>query len=251
MNVCLLTGAVASHESASTRVDLPAFRKATQPMLLVFDAIEAALAKLPLAARDTLPEWGIVVGVDHGELEVTKDFLCTLKNRGMARPFLFQNSLHNATLGFLSMQLGLMGPGATTSTGFFGGEDALDLACDYVRSGAASVCFAIGVEALDDEMLPAAQYLLGSNARCGNGAAVAIVASEEFVAQHGLKPLARSIDVRCHRKAGAGKAQVGSDAFYGANAIERVILALAARVGSLELQKPDGAFSRIEMEIVS
>lgn len=258
LRVYALAGAVAQAETAALRADLAEFRKATQPMLFVFDAIERALKTLAPSVRETLTEWGVVVGVDHGELEVTKEFLCTLKSRGMARPFLFQNSLHNATLGFVSMHLGLTGPGATTCTSFFSGEDALDMACDYVRSGAAAACLAVGVEALDAEMVPAAQQLLGARARCANGAAAVVVASEAFVRQHGLTPLARLDGIRCHRNPGDTRLSQqdpegleGAPAFYGADAIQHVVHAFATvaerGAATVDLTKPDGTSSRIEL----
>ena len=115
--------------------DLPEFRKASVPMMLAAKALEHSLASLTPSALRNKADLGLVVGVDHGELEVTKDFLVTLAQKGIARPFLFQSALHNATLGFLSMRHGLTGPGLTTSTHEFAGEDALELAADLVRGG--------------------------------------------------------------------------------------------------------------------
>ena len=46
----------------------------------------------------------------HGELESTFEFLKGVSQRELARPFLFQNSLHHSTNGFTSQKFKLMGP---------------------------------------------------------------------------------------------------------------------------------------------
>jgi hypothetical protein len=242
--------AVADMAAPAALADDPDFRKASVPMALAYDAARAAVAGLPDSARATLEDWGLVVGVDHGELEVTKDFLCTLHAKGVARPFLFQSSLHNATLGFLSMRLGLRGPGLTTTTLFFGGEDALTLGADLIAGGDCDACLCIGVEATCTEMKPVVGALLGDAATPGDGAAAVILTSRAFAAEHGLRgPTLMRVD--CDRRPGATARQSPSgpiEGYYGANALAHLAGALAGGpMVTLVLPKPDGSQSRVEL----
>lgn len=243
----LIGAGKATAEGALARRDAPEFRKASLPMLLAVQAVEEALAHLSPGARAAAPTFGLVVGVDHGELEITKEFLCTLANRGIARPFLFQSALHNATLGFLSMHFGLMGPGLTTSTHDFAGEDALTLATDLVTGGDCEACICVGVEAIDDAMVSGVMALRDDPRPPASGAGAVILASAAFAARHASAANLRLGAVRCSRRPVDERARPEAD-FYGAHAVEQVALAwLAARPTALKLQKPRGASSAIEL----
>lgn len=91
----------------------PELRRATRNMVAALEQVEALLATLPDGWLDAHRAIPVVVGTDDGELATTTAFLETLGRTGVARPFLFQSSLHHATLGFLSERLGLRGPGFT------------------------------------------------------------------------------------------------------------------------------------------
>jgi 3-oxoacyl-[acyl-carrier-protein] synthase II len=244
----VVAAAVADLGAPAALADDPDFRKASVPMALAYDAARSAVARLPETVRATLSDWGLVIGVDHGELEVTKDFLCTLHAKGVARPFLFQSSLHNATLGFLSMRLGLQGPGLTTTTMFFGGEDALALGADLLAGGDCDACLCLGVEAIDRDMKPVVSALLAPAATPGDGAAAVVLATRAFATRHGLGgPTLKR--VACDRRVGAARASEASLAdYYGANAVAHVAAAWAgARQTTLVLPKPDGSQSRVEL----
>ena len=90
----------------------PELRRATPNQIAAFEACESALAGCPVNDR-----LGLVVSTVHGELDVTKEFLGTLAKTGVARPILFQNSLHNAIAGFLTGTLKITGPTLTVSGG--------------------------------------------------------------------------------------------------------------------------------------
>src|SRR5690606_22140019 len=81
---------------------LPIFRKASKNMITAFAATENLMASLTELMGEFGDEVGIVLGSGHGEIEITLDFYEKLGKQNLARPILFQNCLHNSTLGFLS-----------------------------------------------------------------------------------------------------------------------------------------------------
>ena len=60
---------------------------------------------------------GFIYASHFGEIESSTQYLYDLKTDQMAKPILFQNSLHNSALGFVSIDLKLKGPALTVSGG--------------------------------------------------------------------------------------------------------------------------------------
>jgi len=89
------------------------YRKATLNMAMVTLSCEQALRHLPEDANKS--QVSFVVATHFGEVSSTLEFLSTYHETQTPRPILFQNSLHNSTLGFASLQLGLTGPAMTVS----------------------------------------------------------------------------------------------------------------------------------------
>ncbi len=104
------------HEMTESEINLeildPAFRKATSNMIAAHAVCQKTLAGLTEAQKKSL---SFIVATHFGEVSSSLEFLTTLKESKMAKPILFQNSLHNSTLGFVSIQLGLTGPCFTLS----------------------------------------------------------------------------------------------------------------------------------------
>jgi len=93
----------------------PAWRKATRNMMLAVKSMERALLQAPMLMERRRSGLGLIVGTNSGEIETSAEFITTLARSNMARPVLFQNSLHNATAGFASIHFGLTGPVFTLS----------------------------------------------------------------------------------------------------------------------------------------
>ncbi len=91
----------------------PSYRRATMNMALTTLTAEDVLKKLP--AGVTRADVSFVVATHFGEVNSTLEFLNTYHETQVPRPILFQNSLHNSTLGFASIQLGMTGPCMTVS----------------------------------------------------------------------------------------------------------------------------------------
>ncbi len=93
----------------------PAWRKATRNMIMAVKSMEQALLQTPMLMERRRADLGLIVGTNSGEIETSAEFVTTLAGTGVARPLLFQNSLHNATAGFASIHFGITGPAFTLS----------------------------------------------------------------------------------------------------------------------------------------
>jgi 3-oxoacyl-(acyl-carrier-protein) synthase len=91
----------------------PSYRRATMNMALTTLTAEDVLKKLPEGTSRA--DVSFVVATHFGEVHSTLEFLNTYHETQTPRPILFQNSLHNSTLGFASIQLGMTGPCMTVS----------------------------------------------------------------------------------------------------------------------------------------
>jgi hypothetical protein len=124
----------------------PGFRKATTNMALAIAAIEKAITQIKSIFEDNRSDFGLVLVSNSGELETTIDFLKTLDNLKIARPFLFQNSVHNATAGFLSIHLELNSPAVSISSGTFSEEQAIETANLLINGGQCKFCFVLSID---------------------------------------------------------------------------------------------------------
>lgn len=91
----------------------PSYRRATLNMALTTLTAEKVLQQLPTGV--SREDVSFVVATHFGEVNSTLEFLNTYHETQTPRPILFQNSLHNSTLGFASIQLGMTGPCMTIS----------------------------------------------------------------------------------------------------------------------------------------
>jgi hypothetical protein len=124
----------------------PSWRKATRNMTMSVRSMDLALLQAPMALERGRARMGLVVGTVSGELETSAEFISTLAQTGMARPLLFQNSLHNATSGFASIHFGLTGAAFTISDGARTPGEALHLAGMLIRENICAVMLVTLVE---------------------------------------------------------------------------------------------------------
>lgn len=142
-----ILGASVMHPSDLTGWTMPpAWRKATRNMILSVRSMDMALLKAPMALERGRSSVGLVVGTNSGEIETSADFMTTLVRTGMARPLLFQNSLHNATTGFAAIHFGLTGPAFTISDGVRTPTEALNLASMMIQEDVCKVMVVTLVE---------------------------------------------------------------------------------------------------------
>lgn len=89
------------------------YRKATMNMILSSKACENVLQSVPGVPKNDI---SVIFATHFGEVESSLDFLSSYSQTKTPSPILFQNSLHNSSLGFSSLVLKLTGPGLTIST---------------------------------------------------------------------------------------------------------------------------------------
>jgi 3-oxoacyl-(acyl-carrier-protein) synthase len=197
-----------------------------------------------------------VFGTSHGELEVTKDFLVTLSTKGLARPILFQNSLHHSTLGFISLKLGISGPGITVSNHFFSGEDAVSAAIDLIEGGHCDIAVTVAVDTIVGGLEAAlGQYYPGGTIKA-EGAGCLILANDAGLKRLGVTPLAAFGGITINHQISKQKTksehiEVYSD--YDADGVEKIALYLqeTKALKTLSLKKPDGTLAIIRWEKLS
>lgn len=124
----------------------PEFRRATEAMRMAYSSCVQALASVEKLNIEERAKISLIVGTTYGELEITKDFLKDFFLHKIARPTYFQNSLHNAILGFLSIHLNLHGPGVTISNGDKTQENLIEIAEMQLNSGEADLCLVCYVD---------------------------------------------------------------------------------------------------------
>jgi hypothetical protein len=246
-----LMGAAFSTEAAVERIRmLPDFRKATRNMAMAYASLEPLLAELD---SEIVRETGLVFGSSHGELETTKEFLKTLAATEVARPILFQNSLHNSTVGFLAMKVGITAPTVTLSNGMHTAEDVFEAARTLLDDGMLDTVFVT----VADGVVPELRSVMEMNHHpsgmgLGEGAATLLLTSrpERFT-----KPwIARFSDgFRIVRSGPAAPARcvpiADSVADYDTNSLERLAKAVLDRNSPpFFVAKRDGGFSEIAWE---
>lgn len=241
MNLQVLSHGQATGAALERFQALPAFRKATRAMKLACASIDEALGEEASRLRSLLasrPErFALVMGSAFGELETTKDFLSTLADTGMARPLLFQNSLHNSTTGFASIHFSFTGPVLTTSHGIFVAEQSLELASLLLDRAHCDFCVVTVVETFLPE--------LGSQGPRSESdkreTARSLILSRAGVFEDfGLRSRAVIEDVACHRQIGSSKLSYDALFLNGENSLEKFLAAMerSGDGSSLRIEKP-------------
>lgn len=267
----LLAAATADPARLPELKALPAFRKATRNMALAWLSVDAALEPLRAAGRVTFEDAAMILGSSHGELETTKEFLKGLADSRIARPLLFQNSLHNATLGFVTMRLEFTGITLTVSSRHFTGEDSLLTARDLIESGFCSMAIVTGVDTLVADLHEALLLAYPSGISLGEGAATVILASEEGRRRLGAASLGLLEGIDYERdspldaegkqeergddneRMTAAMDRLPSGRYHDSDAIRRLVIELAgdeppgSRPRWIELAKPNGSRTRIRL----
>ena len=233
-----LRSSIAGKESLGALRSRPELRKATEMMLWAFEATRACVEGVGLTGS----ELGIVVGSGQGELETTKEYYRVLAQENVARPFLFQNSLHHSTAGMLSLALKITGPAVTVSDSFFSGESAVDMAATLLDSRQCLACLVVGVDTLVPAFEKPIRTRFPKDLVRGEGAAALLVAREE--GWEGLGGKAEFVIESWSR--GFETDSKNLNGYYEADGIARLIEGKNTE-GALTQPKPDGTFSRFQL----
>jgi hypothetical protein len=172
-----LVGVGFARETEVERIGkLPDFRRATRNMVMAYASLEPLVSTRPAGVGEAT---GLIFGSSHGELETTKEFLKTLAERKLARPILFQNSLHHSTAGFLAVKIGMTAPTLTFSNGEDTAEDAFEAARMLLTEGMFDSVFVT----VADGCVPDLREVMELNhfprgARLGEGAATLLLTTK-------------------------------------------------------------------------
>ncbi len=241
MNLEVIGAGLGAAEQVDALLAKPAFRKATRNMTLAFAAADAALSRLN---RENLhavaAENALVLGTCFGELDTTREFLDGFYEQRLARPLLFQSSLHNATTGFLAIQLKLTGPSFTVTRGAGSGLAALELAATLCSSGMCQTCMVLSVEARITGLEPLLQPHQSSQA--DDGAAALLIGIEGAAQRLGSVPWAFLEEVDTLVPGFAGDSEVDAVPNLAAPLARCPVTQLAAA-----LQKSDAARGQLAL----
>lgn len=234
----------------------PEFRKATLNMILAAASQDQAFAGIGhTLTQENLSSAAMVFGSSYGELGTTISFLDYLSQSGVARPLLFQNSLHSATLGFLAIRLKLTGPSVTASNSYYTAEDCIELATTLLKEMDLSFCVVTAVDSFVTQLKIDAEENIGSK---GEGAATLVLSSKEKAEKMGWPVLAYLKGIR--RTSSSLEGLSGSfvvdtnSQTYHSDMIEKLALQLRSNSGrpeSLWLKKMDGNHTVVELEWLS
>lgn len=127
--------------------------------------LSAGLDAVAEAGLDADPaRCGVVVGTGVGGIRTLEEQQRTFLERGPERvsPFLVPMMMANATAAHLSMRLGWTGPSLCVETACAAGANAIGEALRLLRSGAADVVLAGGVEAAITPLTVSAFWRMGA-----------------------------------------------------------------------------------------
>ena len=242
MKLHILAAGISRGQDLSRFQRDPDFRKATLNMMMGYAALEPVIKKFP-----KLETAAFVLGSSSGELQTTHSFLSSLANQGVARPLLFQNSLYNATLGFLALKLGATGPTVSVSNRHFTGESCLETASILIDSGI-PLCIAVAVETRVAAIETGLLQNYPGEMTLDEGAVAVLLTDEKNARALGAETLAVVESIEYHKQGG----EPVSGPYYDSNAIERMLEAIINSGDGeipkeLKLSKPDGSFSRIRL----
>jgi len=133
----------------------PNLRRATKNMVFSKRLLDKLFEVQPAHTKSiSKNRMALVLGTAHGEIGATTDYFRAYTLEQIAKPIHFQNSLHNSTLGFLSIHYQLTGPTFAVSTlneNYFG---ALSAAKDSLLLKECDLAIALCIDWVPPEVIP-------------------------------------------------------------------------------------------------
>jgi 3-oxoacyl-(acyl-carrier-protein) synthase len=183
----------------------PQSRRIDRTSLLALAASRLALADAGLAPGVLDPaRTGLGLASAAGNVEETATFLDRLAERGTGTPLLFPNLVMNAPLSYVSIELGVTGPGAMLSEHEASGEAAVAWGARLVADDAVDVCLAGASDEITTGLLrlrtetrtlgrgaPRPLDLAADGPALGEGAAVVVLESPSAAARRHARVYAR------------------------------------------------------------
>lgn len=155
-------------QDVSSDLELDSNRKKSANMVLTSALLNELMEQTHKVIK--LEEVNVIFTSSEGELQQTFDFFKNLA-QGRARPILFQNSLHNSTLGALSLELPHIASGITMSNGDICFESAIDMALAGTSSLPVMI---LGVDVYTPEIQKVRAEAYGSGIELTSGGCAAV-----------------------------------------------------------------------------
>jgi hypothetical protein len=206
-------------------------RKKSQNMLLASRTVEDILNQMQNVTGFAETELDLIFCSGEGEIEQTFEFYKNLaQNR--ARPILFQNSLHNSTLGSLSLEVPKIASGITVSNGDLSFETAIDVA---LSSQSTNPVLILGVDAYNKEINLLRTEFYQDNVEFIAGGCGGLFVPDDHPLFHALQgPIIKDIKFETTEKA-----QKFSN-YYPSNGLEAIFEQLKQTTSTFSLLRPKG-----------
>ena len=217
----------------------PEFRKASINMKMAYHSILQATENF-----NHLEDCSFVLGTSYGEIDNTKEFLKNLAVSGLARPILFQSSLHNGTLGFLALELKMKGPSFTISEHCFSGEKALLQAIDLIKADISPASLVTAYDIMSPALLSVLVHHYPHFKQWKDSAGSLILASDHYVREKKLTPLAWLDTIECFQYSQEANSILND--FNDSDAIYKIANAIQESKSEITLIKPDLSFSKFK-----
>lgn len=183
---------------------------------------------------------GLYIATSYGEMMANYGFY---KNLGQnhARPILFQNSLHNSTLGFLAQQYKLKAMGRTIVQGEHSAEYGIQACIDDLLLEKLDLAILFCHEFLPGELDETLLTFYPEGTQLKNGACCCVFATDEFVNRHRLISLAKIKDIQIFHSSPL-EDESSHQNFYDSNVLELFTQSLDAfnQTKKLSLSRPGG-----------
>jgi hypothetical protein len=244
MKLSILAAGYALPDTGAELASEREFRRSTRSILKGVVLLRRLFEKNPslkeLAEKKRL---GFIVSSSVGEIEITRDFLKDFALSDTARPFLFQLSSHNSTVGFLAQYFALKGPTLTLSNGYQGTEAALETANLFLASGSCDAVIVFSVDQSIEEWVDLKMYKKNPQLKASSGASLLLISLKDEVV--GLRAKAKLNDLVYSE---ASQNEVTPGDFYDSNMGELIAKNIeSANFGEFQYIRPDSTTTRFSL----
>ncbi|MCB0393936.1 MAG: hypothetical protein KDD25_05225, partial [Bdellovibrionales bacterium] len=154
----------------------------------------------------------------------------------------FQNSLHNSTLGFISLKYQMLGPGFTISNGCESIERSIDLAHTLLLSGTADFVLVIGGDLIDPKFSEEIRVTYPQSVEQVSFYGAALFGTKDSLAKAGLP--ATPIELKTE-----STDQVMNRPFNGSLILDRIREAVEKQESEFELIRPDSSKTKVHLQL--
>ncbi len=218
----------------SEQISNPLNRKKSINMLLCEDSLKKLLESTTLPVGLPLK---LFLCSGEGELAQTYKFYYDLAVNQRARPILFQNSLHNSTLGSCSIAFPNIEMGATISSSLHSIESALDIALNEIEP---ALILIVGVDAYPSELKEIKEASHSGKINLESACSSAIFINDKSHACSKASPFGAIKDIHFDFSVKEGFENLGP--YFPANGLDSLFekLSLLKKEEKIDIFKPNG-----------